>query len=191
MSSPARRPLEEYRDLLRVLVRSLPAKLRPRFDQSDVVHEAFIRAYENLDQCNATTEAQFQGWLRRILTSTLIDMIRRETGGVRDPAREQQIRAQVGASSIRIEGVLMDSGDTPDAAAQRKEDALRVAQAIEQLPPDWREAIVLHEIQGLPVREVAALMGKTQRAVSGLLRRGIEALEKKLADYREGGPDGG
>lgn len=191
MTPPARRPLEDYRPLLRLLVSAVPKKLRPRFDESDVVHEALIKAHEKLAQCNAATEAQFQGWLRRILTTTLIDMIRRETNCAHDPGVEQQIRAQVGASSVRIGAILMDRGDRPDEAAQRREDALRVAQAIEQLRPEWREAIILHEIQGLPVREVAELMGKTEKAVAGLLRRGLEELGKLLPDYREGGPDGG
>jgi len=61
---------------------------------------------------------------------------------------------------------------------------LRVAGAIDQLPEDQHDAVVLRDLMGLPVAEVAARMGRTPKAAAGLLLRGRARLRELLTDYQ-------
>jgi RNA polymerase sigma-70 factor (ECF subfamily) len=52
--------------------------------------------------------------------------------------------------------------------------------ALEQLPADQQTAVVLHHLQGVPLAEVAAQMGRTKPAIAGLLHRGMTRLRDLL-----------
>jgi RNA polymerase sigma-70 factor (ECF subfamily) len=59
---------------------------------------------------------------------------------------------------------------------------LRVANALEELPPAQRDAIALHYWQGWSPTEIAAHLDRTPAAVAGLLLRGLKKLRAVLAD---------
>jgi RNA polymerase sigma-70 factor (ECF subfamily) len=62
----------------------------------------------------------------------------------------------------------------------RNEDVLQLAAAIEALPEDQRQAVVLHHLQGHSAADIAARLGRTEVAVAGLLRRGLKKLRVLL-----------
>src|SRR5262245_66507531 len=104
MSPPSPRlpwDLGRYRPLLRVLAWQLhiDRRLQRRFDGSDVVNEAFVRAVGELGQFQGPTEAALVKWLQEILHNTFIDMVRRERAGRRDPDLEASLQAVVAESS--------------------------------------------------------------------------------------------
>jgi RNA polymerase sigma-70 factor (ECF subfamily) len=187
MPPVAQWPLEHYRPLLRLQARGLflGARLLKRYDESDLVQEAMARAQAGLARFRGTTEPELVAWLQAALASALRDLSRRERAGKRDVRRELALDAAVGESSIRWNRYLADDRDPPGAAAERDERAVRVAGAIGRLDPDQRDAILLREMQGLPVAEIAARMGRTVKAVAGLLLRGRQNLRTLLADLAE------
>jgi len=72
---------ERYRAYLHLLARlNLPRRLRGVLSASDLAHDTILKAHSKRDQCRAETEAQYRGWLRRILANTLADAAR-----VREP----------------------------------------------------------------------------------------------------------
>jgi RNA polymerase sigma-70 factor, ECF subfamily len=184
-------PLERYRPLLRLQARSLQigARLRRRFDESDVVQETLVRAQRGVRHFCGGTEAELVAWLQRILANTLKDLMRRATADKQDVRREEEIAAAVGQTSNRLEQFAAARGDTPSQALRREELVVRVAAAVERLDADQREAIILREMQGLPVKEVADRMRKTEKAVAGLLLRGRKRLRELLATYQREGDD--
>src|SRR5262249_16800550 len=102
--------LERYRPLLKLQARQveLDARLRQRFDASDVVQEALLKAHTRLNQFRGRTEAELVKWLHEILASTLVDEVRKAHAQKRDPALEQSLQATVGESSARLEAYLAD-----------------------------------------------------------------------------------
>ena len=102
MSTPAPQPpwdLGRYRPLLRVLAWQLhiDRRLRRRFDGSDVVNEALVRAVGGLGQFRGSTEAELVKWLQEIGHNTFRDMVRHGLAGRRDPDLEASLRAVVAA----------------------------------------------------------------------------------------------
>jgi RNA polymerase sigma-70 factor (ECF subfamily) len=175
-----------YRPLLRVLARQLhlDARLRRRFDSSDLVQETLTRAWEELPGFMGTTEAEFLAWLQEILAHRAIDLIRRERAAKRDVALERSIQDGLRESSERLKLLLVDRLSSPSEQAARRELLVHLAEAIEQLPEDQREVVLLRDLQGLAVAQIAAQLGRTERSVGGLLRRGRRKLAQLLDAYR-------
>ena len=72
------RPLEEYRDYLRLLARlQLDLRLRGMMDPSDIVQQTLLKAHENLKGFRGKTDAELQAWLRAILAQELAKIARK------------------------------------------------------------------------------------------------------------------
>jgi RNA polymerase sigma-70 factor (ECF subfamily) len=181
------RPLEPYRDYLRVLARlRLGAQLRGKLDASDLVQQTVLLAHANRDQFRGATEAEWRGWLRSILANALAAAAREFETAARDLRRERSLEDELEQSSARLEGLLVADQSSPSEGATRGEDLLRLARALGQLPTDLRRAVELHHLKGLTVAEVAAELGRTRPAVVGLLFRGLKRLRELLAESRGG-----
>jgi RNA polymerase sigma-70 factor (ECF subfamily) len=175
------RPLEDYRDYLRLLARlQLSPRLRTKLDASDVVQQALLQAHESRDQFRGESEGERLAWLRVILANTLGAAARRYATEARDLDREHSLEADLALSSSRLEGMLAADQTSPSAGAARCEELLRLAQAMAQLPTDQQQVVELHHLKGLPVAEVAERLGRTRPAVVGLLFRGLKKLRSLL-----------
>ena len=77
---------ERYRPLLHLQVHlmKLDPQFRRRFDSSDLVQEALLKAHAHRDRCRGTTEAERVGWLREILKTVAVDKVREATAGKRE-----------------------------------------------------------------------------------------------------------
>jgi RNA polymerase sigma-70 factor (ECF subfamily) len=176
--------LERYRPLLKLQTRQmeLDPRLQRRFDGSDVVQEALLKAPVKLDQFRGRTEAELVQWLYEILASTLVDEVRKAHRRKRDLALERSLVAAVGESSARLEAYLADQNPTPATRAERQDVLVRVARALEQLPEDQRDVVLLRDVQGHAVAEIAARLARTEKSVAGLLLRGRARLRQLLQD---------
>jgi RNA polymerase sigma-70 factor (ECF subfamily) len=177
----AERPLEDYREYLRLLARlQLGPQLRGRLDPSDIVQETLLRAHEKRDQFRGQSEGERAAWLRAILANTLAAAVRRLG---REPGNgAQSLEAAVEESSVRLEKWLESSEPAPGARLLRQEQMLRLADALAQLPDEQRTAIELRHLQGYSVPEISELTGRTIASVVGLLRRGLKRLRELLEE---------
>jgi RNA polymerase sigma-70 factor (ECF subfamily) len=154
-------PLEKFRNYLLVLARSLlHPRLQGKLDASDLVQETFLRALRGWSGFLGTTDGQLVAWLRTILRRVLLDALRD-----RDPA-----------TASRLESWAQDDQTSPSQHAQRHEHAVLLADALVQLPETQRRAIELQKFHGWSQKEIADHLGKSQTAVAGLLKRGLERL---------------
>jgi RNA polymerase sigma-70 factor (ECF subfamily) len=177
------RPVEAYRDYLRVLARlHLGGRLQAKLDASDVVQHALMQAHENRDQFRGATEAERLAWLRTILANALAAAVRHYDAGMRDLDRERSLEADLDLSSSRLECLLAADQTSPSDGAARSEELVRLARALGQLPEDHRRVVELHHLKGLPVAETARFMGRSRAAVVGLLFRGLKRLRELLAE---------
>jgi RNA polymerase sigma-70 factor (ECF subfamily) len=181
------RPLEGYRDYLRLLARlQLGPRLQAKLDASDVVQQAILRAHEFRGQFRGATEAEWLAWLRVILANALAAAVRRFGTRSRELGRERSLEAELDLSSSQLEGLLVADHTSPSQRAVRSEELLRLAGALTRLPEDQRSVVELHHLKGLPVAEVARRLGRTRPAVVGLLFRALQKLRSLLRDPGEG-----
>ena len=186
IAEPHERPLEGYRDYLRLLARTqLGPRLQAKLDASDVAQQTILRAHEARGQFRGTTEAEKLAWLRAILASVLAAAARRFDTRARAVGRERSLEAELELSSSRLECLLATDQTSPSERAVRCEELLRLARALAGLPEDQRRVVELHYLKGLQVAEVAQQMGRTRPAVVGLLYRGLKRLRERLQDEGE------
>jgi RNA polymerase sigma-70 factor (ECF subfamily) len=148
--------------------------VRPGLDRpSDLAQETALRAFRGFSTFGGTTEAEWRAWLRRIFQH-------RRDEAFRDARRQRR--------DVR-ETLSLDSPNVDEIAASQKSPSQMVAhderwrQTLAQifdLPDDQRDAIWLCHLEELPVTEVAQRMGKTEAAVAGLLRRGLQTLRQRV-----------
>jgi RNA polymerase sigma-70 factor (ECF subfamily) len=160
----------------------LDPRLRPRFDESDIVQEALARAWEKREQCRGTTDPERMKWLTEILHTVFLDRVDRELAGKRSPDLERSLHGRVQESSARLDAWLADEQSSPSQQARRLERDIQVAAALQGLPADQRTAVTLRYLVGMTLHEVADQMQRTVKSVSGLLDRGKDALRASLPD---------
>ena len=167
-----------FRGYLKLLAR-LQLRTRPGLGEpSDFAQEAVIRALKGFQQFRGTTEAELTAWLRKILSRCLADAHRRQ----RPDGKPAQLAAQLDRSSHQLLAQIVGPGQSPSELFARREEAVLLADALERLPPDYREAIILRQVEGLSSEQVAQRMGRSVASVRKLWARGLIELRKQLRE---------
>ena len=171
-----------YRELLQVMARRLQLDpcLKRRFDSSDLVQETLLKAHQAQKQFRGQTEGERIKWLHQILANTARDKIREAHADKRDPNLERSLDAMVHDSSVRLEAWLVAEQSSPSQKVERQELLLQVSEALNRLPADQGDAIIHHHLMGETVSEIARHMGCTNKAIAGLLYRGLNKLREIL-----------
>jgi RNA polymerase sigma-70 factor, ECF subfamily len=142
----------------------------------DIAQESFIRAYKALPQFRG--DAQFYTWLYRIAVNTakktLSDLRRNPL--ISDSARP------VSDDGDETSGPENEptSDDTPETELAAKEIARVVNEAMDALPDDLRQAVVLREIEGLSYEEIATVMDCPIGTVRSRIFRAREAISERI-----------
>jgi RNA polymerase sigma-70 factor (ECF subfamily) len=179
--------LEQFRAYLALLARTqVDDRLRGKIDLSGVVQVTLLDAHRSSEQLAGRSEGEIAAWLRRALANNLTDEVRRLAVGKRDVGRERSLDAALEQSSARLEAWLAAEQSSPSQRLQRREQAVRLAAALERLPENQRRAVELRHLNGQSLAEIAATLDCTKAAVVGLLHRGVHALRELLADASEG-----
>lgn len=161
--------------------RQIPAALRARVDPSDIVQQTLMDAWRGREGFRGTTHAERLAWLRVILARTLAHVHRDQLKTTkRGEGREQLLQAAIDGNSMRLEQLATASVSSPSAAAQRAEQALLLSAALERLPEDYREVLLLRHIEQLEHTEVAHRMNRSSAAVRMLWVRALEAIKKEM-----------
>lgn len=174
--------LLRYQAWLRLLARNeIDSRFAGKFDPSDAVQQTMLEAWKGWDQFRGSEEPQRLAWLRQILAHQLAHLARHYGGTQkRDVAREVSIDQTLCQSAQRLDALLPAGDPSPSGIAAASEQRLRLAQVLEQLPADYREVIVLRNLEGLPHDEVARRMGRTPGAVRMLWLRALAALKDAM-----------
>lgn len=175
------RLLEQYRGFLLMLAhRYLSERLRRRIDPADIVQVTFLEAKRDLDSFRGQSPAEFAGWLRGMLKNNVATAVARHvTTQKRSLKREIDAGAPLpGMDSAGAGWIQQLPGSTtsPSGVAIRAEAVVVLLQALHQLPETQAEAIRLRYMEGLPLSEIVERTGKSETAVAGLLKRGLQKL---------------
>jgi RNA polymerase sigma-70 factor (ECF subfamily) len=155
--------------------------VRNREDARDLTQEAFVKAYRNLE--GFRLEAGFYTWMYRIAMNLAIDFVRKRKR--RDVVGFDETIAQRdddgGIAEVHHE-------DGPGRALERKQTLARIMDAMEELPEDQRQVVLLRELEGLSYKEIADVMGIPEGTVMSRLFYARKKLQKLLSD--DDGPSG-
>ena len=184
MAQPPEWHPERYCDLVFLWARQLhlDPRLQRRFGASDLAQDTMLKAHKNIAEFREPTQAQLLKWLHTILLNQLRDQIDHEEAAGRNFKLEQALPEVVAESSARIDKWLADSQSSPSEQAVRHEQELRLAAALAQLPEDQGDVVILHWLMKASVADIASEMQRSQKAVAGLLRRGMQKLGEILKD---------
>jgi len=176
------RLLESHRSYLLLLARlEVGRHLRVKVDPADVVQDTFLEASRGFGRFRGRDEVEFAAWLRQILASSLSHLMRRYLGTeARDLRLERSLAHNLDQSSRSIDRGLVAMQSSPSQRASRREQALILADALERLPPDYREVIVLRHLEGLTFPGVAERMNRTLASVEKLWARAVGRLKASL-----------
>jgi RNA polymerase sigma-70 factor (ECF subfamily) len=173
------RLLDLYRNYLRILARTqLDANLRVRLEASDLVQETLLEAHRDFVQFAGSTERELMAWLRQILVRNLADQIKRLKTAGRDWQRQESLEVLLDRSSHELECALANGISSPSAQASRREQAVLLADALARLPPDYREVIVLRNLEHRKFDDIAQRMGRSSGAARMLWARALEKLSQ-------------
>ncbi len=138
---------------------------------ADVTQEVFVRAWNYLHRFDA--ERPFRPWLYRIAAN--------RASSRRD---KERTRGTVGLDDVELDP---PAPDNVESDLERRELAQRVREAISELSPQQREAMVLVELEGQSAIEAADVMGCSAATVRQHIFRGKKRLRQILAAYVTGG----
>ena len=176
--------LELYRNYLRLLARiEIGRRLQGKVDASDIVQETFLEAHRHFPRFEGSEEPQFVHWLRQILAAKVANLVRHYFGTqARDIRLEQELAAELDNSSRMLGHELAASIASPSQDAVRREQAVLLADALERLPEDYREAIVLRHLEGLTFPEISQRMQRSQDSVEKLWLRALARLRQVFGE---------
>jgi RNA polymerase sigma-70 factor (ECF subfamily) len=135
-------------------------------DAEDLTQEVFVRVFRSLD---TYTPGTFEGWLHRVTTNLFLDGAR----------RKQRIRFD--ALSDERAARLRSSSPSPDMAYADMHFEDDVERALATLPPDFRAAVVLCDVEGLSYEEIAEILDAKLGTVRSRIHRGRAQLRAALA----------
>ena len=140
-----------------------------RPDAEDLTQEVFVRVFRSLSTYSPGT---FEGWLHRITTNLFLDGAR----------RKQRIRFD--SLSDERAARLTSPAPAPELAVADQTFDDDIETALATLPPDFRAAVVLCDVEGLSYEEIAEIMDAKLGTVRSRIHRGRTMLRKALA-HRE------
>jgi len=175
--------LQTYRNYLTVLATTqLDHRLRRRMSPSDLVQETMLAAHRDFDKFCGRSERQFLPWLRQILINCLHHAIetnvKSKMRDIRCEVSLEHASAAFARSTSRLAEFVADPGPSPSAPMRQRERAIAFSNQLAKLRPQYRDVIVLRNLQGLPFEEIAQRMDRTVGAVRMLWLRAIEKLRQ-------------
>lgn len=132
-----------------------------RSDAEDVLQESCVRAFQSISQLREETG---RSWILAIVRNTAYTWLRKNRSGsfvfVEDLTEHERIDAELGGKD-----------ENPETQLIERVDAARFETAIKELPSQFREVLVLRDMQGLDYREIAQVIGAPIGTVMSRLAR--------------------
>lgn len=152
-------------------------------EAADVTQETFISAYRSFGRFRG--DASVYTWLYQIAINQCRNRLRRR----RRPDIAQTVSLDVpvsGGEEARTTRDIPDESEAPHRVLERNELQTKIMAAIEALPPDYREVVVLRELRGLSYQEIAEATKLSLDNVKTRLSRARAMLRQRLGPYYTG-----
>jgi RNA polymerase sigma-70 factor (ECF subfamily) len=144
-------------------------------DAEDLLQETFTRAFSAYDSFQSGTN--LKAWLYRIMMNTYISSYRKAK---RSP---QTVPTDDIEPFSYVRSLAEDGGKTPEAEVLERIPDEEVKVALEELPEQFRMAVLLADVEGFSYKEIADITDTSIGTVMSRLHRGRKALQKALWSY--------
>lgn len=172
--------LEDYRAYLTVLAqRYLDDRLRGRLDPSDIVQTTFLEAQRDLPSFRGQQIEELLGWLRNILRNN-VSTAHQNHLFAQKRAAGREVSGRPANSDLQITDLLPSETTSPSQRVMRDEASVYLASCLSELPETQREAIRLRYVEGYSLKTISETMKKSEMAVAGLLKRGLQTLRQRM-----------
>jgi len=143
----------------------------------EVAQEVFLRAWRGLARFEE--RAQFSTWLYRIAFNEAQRWLARRTL----PRAQSASDASVGDTRDPVAALPEPAESGPEARALAGEFERQLDAALDELPPEWRAAVVLRDVEGLSTRDAAEIAGVGEAAFKSRMHRGRMQLRALMEPY--------
>jgi RNA polymerase sigma-70 factor (ECF subfamily) len=168
--------------LLLVANQELRHDLQAKVGASDLVQETFLEAQRGFELFKGRSHDDLVAWLRQILRNNLRDATRSYLSSMkRDVHREIPFVEQDGSAAVSIKA-LPDSSETPSWHVRRREQTAAVRRCLERLSVDYRQVIILRNLELKSFVEIGRMLGRSPDAARKLWGRAIQALVAEMGD---------
>ncbi len=160
--------------------------MRDEEQAKDVVQEAFLKAYRSLDRFEG--RSSFYTWFYRVVMNLCIDAKRRQPAGrMVEWVEAHALEAPVGTGLDAVDPARQRASG-PAGDLERAELRETVRRAIEALPDDARQTLLLREVDGLSYSEIAESLGVPKGTVMSRLHHARRRVRALLAEQGVGEP---
>jgi RNA polymerase sigma-70 factor (ECF subfamily) len=143
-------------------------------DAEDVVQDAYLRALKYFDGFRGEDEGSARAWLLAIVRNTAYTWRRRHHSG---DALATEFNEELHSDAV--------AGEHPEAVLLKRSAGESLTRALDRLPPEFREVIVLRELQGLSYKEISDVAGVPVGTVMSRLSRARERLREAFCAAEE------
>jgi RNA polymerase sigma-70 factor, ECF subfamily len=173
--------LSHYDGVAQRVATKLPARLQATQAVEDILQVTFSQAFRDIGRFEQRSEGSFGKWLAKIAENRLVDAIKQHDCEKRGGGMRQVTDTGENDSRVLTLWHWIAAQDASPSSVVARDEALAALQvALAALPPDQQEAVRLMHLDGKTVAEAAALMGKTEGAVRGLVHRGKQQLQATM-----------
>lgn len=165
--------LQRFLPELRAFARLHMGPLAQLESSSDVVQSVCRRVLEGLDDFEYRGEAAFRKWLLVACANRLRDKQRYWLREKRDPRGGKDVEGSTGDQVAEFR--------TPSGESIRREEIVRLENALDRMPEEYRQVVTLSRLGGLSHAEIAVELGKSEGATRMLLHRALARLGLELA----------
>jgi RNA polymerase sigma-70 factor (ECF subfamily) len=152
-------------------------EIRSKLDSMDVVQDAFVLALQDLEDFTYRDEGDFLRWMSKIVENRIRDDMKKLHADKRSIRKEVPLHNRLPTAKRNSAGAFGPiATTTPSVIVSQREDLDKLEKAIDNLRPEYREAIILRKIEGLSYREIGDRLGKSADAVGMLVSRAMVAL---------------
>ncbi len=165
---------------LDALYRAALSMTRSSAAAEDLVQDTFVRAFQFLDQFEGGTNSR--AWLFRILTNLYINSYRKKS---REPEKLSYDEMEDFFLYNRLSGSQQESGLTPAEIVEQKIEAEAIRAAIDRLPIEYRETVILADLNEMSYQEIAEMLEIPIGTVRSRLSRGRRLVQRALWAYTQ------
>jgi len=150
-------------------------------EAEEACQEAFVEVFRSLSRYRG--QAALATWATRICVN--VSLRRRER--LQRSRQVVQAAEEGDVEAVPVPGEMRPA--TPEAETERREAASFVHAALERIPDEFRTALVLRELEGMPYAEIAAALGTAVGTAKSRVHRGRAMLKNLLQDRLGEAPD--
>lgn len=138
-------------------------------DAEEIAQDVFVKVNANLE--NFGGQSSIKTWIYKITINQCLDFIK---------SKQRKKRSFLSSMFSGNENLSIPDFNHPGIQLEQKEAYEALFQKINHLPHQQKTALILKHVEGMTQKEVAEIMGTTQKAVESLLQRAKSNLKKKL-----------